>query len=128
MIALIGAGPLGIEMAVALKRAGLEYVQFEEGQVGATMMWWSPGTRWFSSNERIAIAGVPLVTPDQGKATRELYLSYLRQIVTMFDLPIRTYEPLVGGVRGGEGVFELTTNSRSGERVTRARRIVLCTG
>ena len=37
MIALIGAGPLGLEMAVGLKRAGLAYVQFEGGQVGATM-------------------------------------------------------------------------------------------
>ena len=50
MIALIGAGPLGIEMAVALKRGGIPYVHFEAGQVGATMAWWTPGTRWFSSN------------------------------------------------------------------------------
>ena len=127
-VAIIGAGPIGIELAVALKKAGIPYIHFEAGQIGATMMWWSPGTRWFSSNERIAIAGVPLVTPDQGKATRELYLSYLRQIVTMFDLPIRTYEPLTGVVRGSDGVFELTTSPRGGDRVTRARRIVLCTG
>src|SRR3954454_13754461 len=91
MIALVGAGPLGLEMAVALKRAGLAYVQFEAGQIGSTMQWWPPGTRWFSSNERISIAGVPLTTPLQEKATREEYLAYLRSIVLEFNLDIHTY-------------------------------------
>ena len=90
-IALVGAGPLGIEMAVALKRAGLDYVHLEAGQIGATMAWWARGTRWFSSNERISIAGVPLVTPAQEKATREEYLAYLRSVVEQFDLTIHTY-------------------------------------
>lgn len=128
-VAIIGGGPIGIELAVALKRAGVtSVVHFEAGQIGATMMWWAPGTRWFSSNERIAIAGVPLVTPDQTKCTREQYLAYLRQVVTMFDLPIRTYEPLVGFGRNSDGTFTLTTRPRSGDHQTRARHVILCTG
>src|SRR3954466_5000850 len=103
MIALIGGGALGLEMGVGLKRAGLRYVQFEAGQVGATMQWWAPGTRWFSSNERISIAGVPLVTPAQEKATREEYLAYLRGIVEQFDLPVRTYTRVTGIERAGGG-------------------------
>src|SRR5262245_62111638 len=74
-IAIIGAGPLGIELAVALKNARLAYTHFEAGQIGATMAWWAPNTRWFSSADRISIAGVPLVTPNQEKATREEYLA-----------------------------------------------------
>src|SRR5690606_26950323 len=77
-VALIGAGPIGIEMAVGLKRAGIDYLHFDAGQIGATVQWFAPGTRFFSSPERIAIAGVPLQTLDQGKATREEYLRYLR--------------------------------------------------
>jgi thioredoxin reductase (NADPH) len=127
-VAIVGGGPIGIELAVALKQAGVSYVHFEAGQVGSTVMWWAPGTRWFSSNERIAIAGVPLVTPDQAKCTREQYLAYLRQIVTMFDLSIRAYEPVVNITRDAEGGYRLTTTPRGGERVTRARRIVLCVG
>ena len=83
-IVLIGAGPLGIELAVALNAAGLEYLHLEAGQVGSTMQWWAPGTRWFSSAERISIAGVPLVTPTQEKASREEYLAYLRAVVEQF--------------------------------------------
>src|SRR2546429_3428175 len=95
-VAIIGAGPIGLELAVALKRAGIDYLHFDAKQIGYTISWFAPQTKFFSSNERIAIAGVPLETPDQGKATREQYLAYLRGVVKQFDLKIRTYEPVVG--------------------------------
>ncbi len=126
-VAIIGAGPIGIELAVALKREAIRYVHFEAGQVGNTMMWWAPQTRWFSSNDRISIAGVPLMTPDQGKATREVYLAYLRSVVTQFDLDIRTYEPLRNVERAGDA-FLVTTEAHGEKRQTRVKRIILATG
>src|SRR3982751_6241926 len=95
-VAIVGAGPLGIELAVALQRAGVSFIQFDARQIGYTISWFPPQTRFFSSNDRIAIAGVPLQTSDQNKATREQYLAYLRTIVSQFGLDIRTYEPIVG--------------------------------
>src|SRR3954451_17526595 len=95
-VAIIGAGPIGIELAVALKRAGVDYVHFDAKQIGYTISWFPPQTRFFSSNDRIAIAGVLLQTDDQLKCTREHYLSSLRSIVQMFDLKVNTYEPVVG--------------------------------
>jgi thioredoxin reductase (NADPH) len=127
-VAIVGAGPIGIELAVALKRAGVPFVHFESRQIGQTVSWWAPQTRWFSSNERIAIAGVPLVTPDQNKSTREQYLAYLRQVVTQFDLPIRLYEPVTHITRRAEGGFEITSHPRTGATRTLAKQIVLCTG
>ncbi len=126
-VAIIGAGPIGIELAVALKRAGIDYQQFDARQIGYTISWFAPQTQFFSSNERIAIAGVPLMTADQSKATREEYLAYLRSVVKQFDLKIHTYEPLVGIERRG-GEFALTTRSAAGERKTVAKKVVLVTG
>ncbi len=126
-VALIGAGPIGIEMAVGLKRAGIDYLHFDAGQIGATVQWFAPGTRFFSSPERIAIAGVPLQTLDQGKATREEYLRYLRTIVQQFDLPVRTYEPVTGIERQGDD-FLLTTQPHRGQQQVLARRVILATG
>src|SRR5580704_4022440 len=104
-VGLIGAGPIGLELAVALKSAGIDYLHFDAKQIGHTISWFAPGTRFFSSNERITIAGVPLQTADQGKATREEYLAYLRGVVLQHDLRIRTFEPVVGIERdGGEFV------------------------
>ncbi|MCA9277989.1 MAG: NAD(P)-binding domain-containing protein [Phycisphaeraceae bacterium] len=94
-VAIVGAGPIGIELAAALKQHSVPHEVFEAGQIGATMQWWAPDTRFFSGPERIAVAGVPLVTPDQSKATREQYLSYLRSVVSQHDLHIRTYERVV---------------------------------
>src|SRR5687768_11369564 len=125
-VILVGAGPIGLEMAVALKRAGIDYIHLEARQIGYTVSWFAPQTRFFSSNERIAIAGVPLQAPDGGKCTREQYLSYLRTVVQQFDLRVRTYEPVVGidPIPGGGG-FTLTTNPPGGEKRYRANRVVL---
>src|SRR5271166_6364342 len=121
-VAVIGAGPIGIEIAVALKRAGIDYLHFDARQIGHTISWFAPQTRFFSSNERIAIAGVPLETPDQNKATREQYLAYLRTIVRQFDLKIQTYEPVTGISREADSFRLQTTKS-----IYRARKVVLAT-
>ena len=34
-VAIIGAGPIGLELAVAFKRASIDYVQFDAAQIGA---------------------------------------------------------------------------------------------
>ncbi|MEX2215888.1 MAG: NAD(P)-binding domain-containing protein [Phycisphaeraceae bacterium] len=126
-IAIIGAGPIGLELAVALKDAGLDYVQFDAGQIGQTITWYPKQVQFFSSPERIAICGVPLVTQAQAKATREEYLAYLRGIVEQFDLPIQTYSRVTSIKRDDEG-FTLTLQSSRGEEQWRANRVVLTIG
>lgn len=143
-IVIIGAGPIGIELGVALRDAGLEYLHLEAGQIGSTMQWWAPGTKYFSSPERIAIAGVPLVVEHEEKATREHYLNYLRTVVGTFGLDIETYTR-VTRIEKDNGAFVLHTarsfhgvggpqeqrfdpTSLDELRPIRARRIVLAIG
>src|SRR5437763_6403170 len=118
-VAVVGAGPIGIELAVGLTRAGIDYIHFDAKQVGQTISWFAPQTRFFSSNERIAIAGVPLVTPDQTKATREQYLAYLRTIVQQFNLKIHSYQPVIA-IERVEDEFVVTISARIGPRRYRA--------
>src|SRR5512141_1775882 len=54
-VAILGAGPIGLEMAVCLKRAGVGYVHFDAHQIGHTMTWWPRNTNFFSTTERLAI-------------------------------------------------------------------------
>src|SRR3954467_15109650 len=114
-VAVVGAGPIGLEWAVALKKAGVDYLQFDAKQIGYTISWFPPQTRFFSSNDRIAIAGVPLQTPDQNKSTREQYLAYLRSVVQQFDLRVNTYEPIVN-IERNDDFFKLTTRPANGPR------------
>ncbi|MFU8828235.1 MAG: NAD(P)-binding domain-containing protein [Phycisphaerales bacterium] len=127
-VALIGAGPIGIEMAVSLRRAGVDYVHFEAGQIGSTIAWWAPQTRFFSSPERIAIAGVPFSTPTQDKGTREDYLNYLRNVVEQFDLPIRTGHRVEEAKRLHDGSFELCVSHRGQPTTWHADKIILAIG
>jgi thioredoxin reductase (NADPH) len=108
-VVIVGAGPIGIEMATHLQRLGADYIHLEAGQVGSTIGWWAPGTTFFSTANHIAISGVPLAVPDQQKPTRELYLAYLRAVVQQFKLPVRTYTRVVGLRQRASGGFEVTT-------------------
>jgi thioredoxin reductase (NADPH) len=125
--AIVGAGPIGIELAVALKKARIDYFHFDAAQIGQTISWFAPQTRFFSSNERIAIAGVPLFTADQTKSTREQYLAYLRGVVVQFDLRIHTYEP-VTKIDRQNNEFILTTNRRGSQNQFKVSKLILATG
>ncbi len=126
-VALVGAGPIGIEMAVALKKAGIDYIHFEKKQIAQTICWFPPMMRFFSSPDRIAICGVPIPRVDETKCSREEYLAYLRMIVVQNNLKIRTYEE-VTAINPKDG-FLLSTRSKSGEEHTcQAKKVILCIG
>lgn len=99
---IVGAGPIGLELAVVLRHLGVDYLHFDAGQVGETVRGYPPATTFFSSADRIAIAGVPLRPVHETKASREQYVAYLHGIVQQFDLPIRSFEA-VTSVRPQEG-------------------------
>ncbi|MCB9137041.1 MAG: NAD(P)-binding domain-containing protein [Caldilineaceae bacterium] len=125
--AIIGAGPIGIELAVCLKEAGLNYIHFDAHQIGYTMTWWPRNTNFFSTTERLAIAGIPIQNNHQQRITGEDYLAYLRGVVEQFDLAVNAYEPVTGLVRDEDG-FTLTTVGQDETRVYRARRVILAIG
>jgi len=127
-VLIVGAGPIGIELAVGLKRAGVLHVQLDAGQIGSTIHWFAPQTHFFSSPERIAISGVPLQTLDQTKATREEYLTYLRAVVLQFDLEIQTYERVTSLSHRPDGMFEVTSMRLDGQRRWLARNVILAIG
>jgi len=126
-VAIVGAGPIGLELAAALKRAGVDYLHFETRQIGQTIFNWPSNTQFFSSPERVAVAGFPFQNVDQQKATGEAYLAYLRAIVTRLDLTVNTYESVVE-VRPCQEGFELRTRAQTGEHTYQCRRVVLATG
>jgi thioredoxin reductase (NADPH) len=127
-VAIIGAGPIGIELAIALKRAGIDYVHFDAGQIGATMQWYPLEMIFHSSAERLELAGVPIQVPDQQKPKREEYLAYLRAVVQQFSLEIRTYERVDSVKPLNDGTFELRTTAVDGQHLYHVRAVVLAIG
>ncbi|MCG8479041.1 MAG: NAD(P)-binding domain-containing protein [Spirochaetales bacterium] len=125
---LIGAGPIGLEMASVLRRADISYVHLESGQVGSAIARWPHNTQFFSSPEWVSLAGVPIHSVSQSALTGEEYLAYLRSLVETLDLPIRTYEPVVE-LSGRKGDFSARTRDLAGDVHTyRGRTVILATG
>lgn len=127
-VAVIGAGPIGIELAVALKQAGIEYVQLDGAQIGSTIQWYPIDMLFHSSSDRLSLAGVPLQTANQQKVSREEYLAYMRAVVQQFGLSVRTYERVIDAKRLPGGGFELRTRAVDGEHTLRADVVVLAIG
>ena len=128
---IVGAGPIGIELAAAFTRTGLGVDHVEAGQLAQTVVEYPKRTRYFSSPDRIAVAGVPLVTFNNEKALREEYLAYLRGVVTRYDLAIE-YGTRVMSVKpreGGDGfVVETAVGPTATPARREARRVVLAIG
>jgi thioredoxin reductase (NADPH) len=126
-VAIIGAGPIGIELAICLKRAEMPYIQFDANQIGHTISWWPRNTNFFSTTERLALAGVPIQNNHQQRITGEEYLAYLRGLVEQFDLQINSYEP-VTTLRREDQAFLIETAAHTGQRRYRAEHVVLAIG
>jgi thioredoxin reductase (NADPH) len=127
-VAIIGAGPIGLELAVAFKQAGIDYVQLDAGQIGSTIAWYPIEMLFHSSSDRLGLAGVPIQTASQQKITREEYLAYLRALVMQFGLQVRTYERVTNATRRPGGGFELVTQAVDGEHRYRVEHVVIAIG
>ncbi len=121
---IIGAGPIGLELAANLKQANVHYLHFDTGQVGQTISWYPKQAHFFSSPDRIAICGLPLQTQDQTKATREEYLTYLRTVVQQHRLKINTYEKITEIKTLGHHQFEVITDKDT----YHAENVITCIG
>ncbi|HXQ27900.1 MAG TPA: YpdA family putative bacillithiol disulfide reductase [Gemmatimonadales bacterium] len=126
-LGVIGAGPCGLAVGVAARQAGLSAALFDKGPVVASLLRYPFYLTFFSTAEKLEIAGLPFVTSDD-KPTRREALTYYRRVAEYFDLDVRQYQEVVGA-RGGPDCFELTVRGRGPDPVTvAARRIVYATG
>jgi thioredoxin reductase (NADPH) len=126
-VAVVGGGPIGLELAAALAEVDLDYRLLEAHQIGHTISTWPRHTHFYSTAERIAIAGVPIPIVDHEHITGEEYLAYLRAVAQQFDLRINAYEPVIA-VEPSNDVFKLRTETRTGEQEYESQYVVLATG
>jgi thioredoxin reductase (NADPH) len=126
-VIIVGAGPIGLELAATLKRARVDYIQFDAQQIGYTISWWPRNTYFFSTTERIEIAGIPSQSTTQQRMTGEEYLAYLRSVVEQLDLKVNTYEKIVD-IQSLDGGYLVDSQTASGARLYFCRKLVLATG
>ena len=110
-LAIVGAGPIGLETAILAKRAGLDYVVLEKGSVVNAICGYPTYMTFFTTSDRLEIGGHPLVSHSD-KPTRKEALEYYRRVVQNEDLNVRLYTEVLE-ITPCAGGFQLTTSKRS---------------
>ena len=126
-VAIVGAGPCGLAVAIALQERGSSYAMVDRGCITESLTHYPSYMTFFSTAERLEIGGVPFTIPEP-KPTRRDALAYYRHVVAHHGLEVRQYEE-VTGIERGEGAFTLVTRTWDGrESLIAARAVVIATG
>src|SRR6266566_3075791 len=126
-LAVIGAGPCGLAVGVAAKRARLTCSLFDKGPVASSLMRYPLYMTFFSTPDKLEI-GVPFVTAGD-KPTRREALTYYRKVAEHFELDVRQYHTVSRATRTRDA-FELVAQhpgSTEPETVS-SRHLVFATG
>lgn len=124
---VVGAGPTGIAIGAEARRAGLSALLVDRGPLTAAIQGYPTFMEFFTTRDRLEIAGIPFTIPDD-KPTRRQALVYYRMVVEAYGIPLALHEE-VQEVRRVDGLFRVATRRRDGmERVLAARAVALATG
>jgi len=126
-LTVIGAGPCGLAVGVAAKRASLTCTLYDKGAVVASLLRYPLYMSFFSTAEKLEI-GVPFVTAGD-KPTRREALAYYRKVSEHFELDVRQYHTVRRVVRRA-GSFEVQAQhpGMSGPEAVESRHVVFATG
>ncbi|MBI4557141.1 MAG: YpdA family putative bacillithiol disulfide reductase [Candidatus Hydrogenedentes bacterium] len=126
-IVIIGAGPAALSALHAAKQAGLDAVALDKGPICGALVSHPTYMRWFSTSDRLELAGFPLITMEKSP-TRQEYLKYCRAFVKYFDLKIVTYHEVIA-ITAEDGLFRITVRDLFGrEGVWQAHNAIFATG
>lgn len=126
-LAVIGAGPCGIAAGAAAVENDLRVALFDKGPLTASLLDYPYYMTFFSTAQKLEIAGVPFTIPDSKPSRREA-LAYYRRVVSHFGIPVHQHHE-VTHVEGQSGHFSLHVQRRDGSRgVVQARAVAVATG
>ncbi len=126
-LAIIGAGPIGLEAAILAQRQGLNYTVFEKGCIVNAIYNYPTYMTFFTTSERLEIGGHPLITATD-KPTRKEALDYYRKVSINEALNIKQYSEVTKILPSNKG-FQLTITPKRGEIYrTDTLRVVIATG
>jgi thioredoxin reductase (NADPH) len=119
---ILGAGPIGLACGIEAKKAGLNYLILEKGALCNSIYNYPVNMTFFSTAERLELAGIPFMTAG-AKPTRTEALDYYRRIYQLFQLQVNLYEAVDTLKKEGDLFFVQTSKGSYS-----SRKIVLATG
>lgn len=124
---VIGAGPIGLAVGIAAKKAGLPCVLLDRRTIVSTIERYPLSMTFFSTPERIEIGEIPFIASHE-KPTRHDGLIYYRRVAEHYGLDIRPSEEVVDVVQEAGGRFRVEVRRQHDEKTYRTRAVVFATG
>lgn len=123
---VIGAGPTGIAIGAAAMNEKLSVLLVDRGALTAAILAFPTYMTFFTTRDKLEIAGMPLCIPDE-KPTRQQALVYYRSVVDHYKIPVALHEEFRCAKKSG-GIFQVETVREGKIRQYKARAIVFATG
>ncbi|MGM0845987.1 MAG: YpdA family putative bacillithiol disulfide reductase [Bacillota bacterium] len=120
---IVGGGPCGLSAAIELKRAGIQPLIIEKGNVVNAIYNYPTHQTFFSSSEKLAIGNVPFII-EQHKPKRNQALVYYREVAKMHDLRINRFEEVKSVIKLGDDSFTVKTSKDEYE----TGKVIIATG
>jgi thioredoxin reductase (NADPH) len=89
-IIVVGAGPCGIAVGAAAKKAGVSCVLFDRGCATSSLLNYPYYMTFFSTAVMLEVGDVPFTIPD-AKPSRRDALAYYRRVIDHWGLDVRQY-------------------------------------
>ncbi len=125
-VGIVGAGPVGLAAAIAVRRAGFTERVWERGSLVASVAAYPTNMIFFTSNELLEIGDHPLVTGGP-KASRREAMDYYRKVSEREGLHVATYTEVTAVTRDGNG-FAVATVGPAGTVTTLCSAVIVATG
>lgn len=123
---VVGAGPTGIGLGAEAVRAGLSVLLVDRGPLVASLVDYPAEMLFFTTRERLEIAGVPFAIPED-KPNRRQAVAYYQAVAASYRLPLALYED-VESIRPVPEGFVVSSRGRSGTRERQARAVAVASG
>jgi len=124
---VVGAGPAALVALHEAKARGLRAIAVDKGPVCSALLQHPTYMRWFSTADKLELAGFPLLVNEKNP-TREEYLRYCRAFVKYFGLEVATYREVTTLIPL-DGLFRVEARDMFGrEYAWRTENVALATG
>ncbi len=126
-IVIVGVGPPALVALHDARQAGLRAVGIDKGPICSALVRHPTYMQWFSTSDRLELAGFPLLVSEKNPTRRE-YLKYCRAFATHHGLEINTYRE-VTAIEKTDDLFLVTARDPFGRPYAwRAHNVVAGTG
>ncbi len=129
---VVGAGPTGIAIGAEAVERGLDVLLVDRGPLCAAILKFPTHMGFFTTRDKLEIAGIPFAIPDE-KPSRRQALVYYQAVARRFELPLALHEDVLEVQPTGDGFVVRTRASGTGAgdgviRERRSRAVALATG